>query len=90
MYEQTGERDEVTLDTGAGVSVWPKGKLPQVKMEPKRKGLKMIAANGSEIEYFVQKAVQFRGREISSADVGESLFTGPTCGICIAQQNVKS
>ena len=78
VYEETGERDEVTLDTGAGVSVWPKDKLPQVKMHPKKKGLKMVAANGSEIQYFGQKAIQFRGREIPAEEVGESLFTGPT------------
>ena len=78
VYEETGEKDEVTLDTGAGVSVWPQGKLPQVRMQPKKRGLKMIAANGSEIGYFGQKAVKFRGHEIPEGESGESLFTGPT------------
>ena len=68
----------MTLDTGGGVSVWPNGKLPQIKLQPKKQGLKMRAANGSEIEYFGQKAVQFRGEEIPEGEVGDSVFTGPT------------
>ena len=75
VYEQTGEKDVVTLDSGAGVSVWPKGKLPEVKMEPKLKGLKMAAANGSAIENIGQKPVAFRGK---AAAESASVFNGPT------------
>ena len=64
----------MTLDSGAGVNVWPKGHLPEVKMEPKMKGLKMIAAIGSSIENFGQKTVAFRGAVVESSLV----FNGPT------------
>ena len=75
VYEQTGERDVVTLDSGAGVSVWPKDKLPEVKMEPKMKGLKMVATNGSVIENFGQKTIAFRGKV---APESSAVFSGPT------------
>ena len=76
--KKTGEKDVVTLDSGAGVSVWPKNKMPEVRLEPKQKGLKMVAANGSSIENFGQKTVAFRGREISAVEtVAAPVFTGP-------------
>ena len=50
-----GEKDEATLESGAVVSVWPQGKLPQTKLQAKKKGLQVIVANGSEVEYFGQK-----------------------------------
>ena len=75
VYEQNGEKDIVIHDSGAGVSVWPKGKLPEVKMEPKLKGLKMIAANGSSIENFGQKTLAFRG---AVAAESSPVFNGPT------------
>ena len=59
-YED-GDMGVITLDSGAGVSVWPKGWKPNIKVEPKKPGLKMIAANGTEIENVGQKRVLFRG-----------------------------
>ena len=50
-YEENKEKGEATFDSGAGVSVWPKGKLKEVKMLPKQKGMRMKAANGTEIEW---------------------------------------
>ena len=78
VYEETGEKDVVTLDSGAGVSVWPKNKMPELRLEPKQKGLKMVAANGSAIENFGQKVVAFHGKEIAAVDVAPaSVFNGP-------------
>ena len=45
-----GERGVVALDSGAGVSVWPKDWKNKAKMEDKKPGLKMVAANGTTIE----------------------------------------
>ena len=49
VYEDTKERGEVTLDSGAGVSVWPREKLKGVQLLPNQKGLRMVAANRTEI-----------------------------------------
>ena len=61
VFEDTKEKGEVTLDSGAGVSVWPKGKMKGVKMLPQQKGLRMKAANGTEIVNSGQKVIRFRG-----------------------------
>ena len=61
VFEDTKEKGTVTLDSGAGVSVWPKDKLREVEMLPKVKGLKMVAANGTEIKNEGQKIIKFRG-----------------------------
>jgi len=51
----------VTLDSGAGCSVWPRGKASGgAKLEPKKPGMKMSAANGTEIGYYGQRMVKFR------------------------------
>ena len=42
-YEAGGE-GTITLDSGAGVSVWPADLLPGVAMMPKEEGLRMVAA----------------------------------------------
>ena len=56
-----GEVDEFTLDSGAGVNVWPQGRREDIPMMPKRSGLRMCAANGTEIQNLGRKIVQFRG-----------------------------
>jgi hypothetical protein len=53
----------ITLDSGAGVSVWPKDLKKEIKLGPKQEGLKMIAANGTIIENVGTKAIRFRGIE---------------------------
>ena len=53
QYSCNGEMDTVTL--------WPKHKLPEVELLPKKEGLKMIAANGTPIQNLGQKIVKFRG-----------------------------
>ena len=41
--------------------MWPKGKMKNVKMLPRQKGLRMKAANGTEIVNEGQKVIRFRG-----------------------------
>ena len=49
----------ITLDSGAGVSVWPK-QLGTAGMMPAEKGLRMVAANGTEIRNMGRKLVKFK------------------------------
>ncbi len=49
QYEN-GESGLITLVSGAACSVWPSGLLPSVPLRPKKAGIKMIAANGTEIQ----------------------------------------
>ena len=59
---QDGDTGEITLDSGAGVSVWPKGhKQELIRVGPKKEGLKLVAANGTIIENVGQTRVVFRG-----------------------------
>ena len=78
IFEDTQEKGEATLDSGAGVSVWPRGKLKGVKMHPKQKVLKMVAANGTEIKNEGQKVIRFRGVEAPTQAVVDPTFGGPT------------
>ena len=58
----------VTLDSGAGCNVWPKGLAAgsSILKRPKQ-GVKMIAANGTPIDYFDQRLVKFRGLDAGNA-----------------------
>ena len=58
---ESGEEGTITLDSGAGVSVWPKDLQPSVKMLPRKEGLRMIAANGTVIDNIGQKIIRFQG-----------------------------
>ena len=60
-YAVTGETGEITLDTGAGASVWPKGLLPEVPLTAKASGLRLVAANGTPITTYGQAVIKFRG-----------------------------
>ena len=53
-----GDRGVVALDSGAGVSVWPKDSKNEAKMEDTKPGLKMVAANGTTIENVGRKVIQ--------------------------------
>jgi hypothetical protein len=57
-----GSPGTITLDSGAGVNVWPEHLLPAVPMSPPEPGLRMTAANGTEIPSRGMKVVEFRGR----------------------------
>ena len=77
---QDGDRGEITLDSGAGVSVWPKGlKKHLLHVGPKKEGLKMVAANGTAIENIGQTKVIFRG--VAS---GASSFSGQPRSVEVA------
>ena len=56
-----GESELITLDSGAGVHVWPRGRCEDVPMMPKKEGLRMCAANGTPIPNLGRKLKKFRG-----------------------------
>ena len=54
----------VTLDSGAGCNVWPRGLgAGGSRLEAPRAGVKMVAANGSYINHYGQRTVRFRGMQ---------------------------
>ena len=58
-----GEEGTITLDSGAGVSVWPaEWAHYAAETMPRKPGLKMIAANGTPIENVGRAKVVLRGR----------------------------
>jgi hypothetical protein len=61
---EDGKEGTITLDSGAGVSVWPsKMNAPGVEGPPEP-GLRMVAANGSAIQNFGTKMVKFQGAKV--------------------------
>jgi hypothetical protein len=62
-YFDDGQTGHITLDSGAGVSVWPKKLKGNLTTLPAQKGLKMVAANGTVIENFGQKIITFKGEK---------------------------
>ena len=60
-YLDDGEKGQIVLDSGAGVSVWPKKLKTELKTMPAKKGMHMVAANGTKIENFGQKVITFKG-----------------------------
>jgi hypothetical protein len=60
-FMDDGGMGNITLDSGAGVSVWPKKLKKELPTLPKQEGLNMIAANGTKIENFGQKLITFKG-----------------------------
>ena len=74
QYE-SGEMGTITLDSGAGVNVWPKNKLPSVPMMAKKSDLRMIAANGSEIRNYGRKLIKFRGSDFGKHAADKSVFS---------------
>ena len=71
---ENGEQGKITLDSGAGVHIWPKGKLKDVPIMPKRKGLSICTANGSEIQNHGRKLIKFRGNDFSKAAAERRVF----------------
>lgn len=56
-----GSADVVTLDSGAGCSVWPKGRhAGKSTMTARKKGVGMVAANGTPIEHYGQRRSALR------------------------------
>ena len=64
--------DVITLDSGAGCNVWPKGRRAgkTSKLLPKKAGVGMVAASGTPIEYHGQRQVRFRGVRAGSSFAG--------------------
>ena len=67
-----GEQLEITLDSGAGCNVWPRGVWAAgSRLTPKPHGMRMLAANGTEMACYGQRVVKFRGVEKEpDADMG--------------------
>ena len=60
------------LDSGAGVNVWPKHVEVPGKNLPKKQGMKMCAANGTEIANFGRKVILFTGKSADASSLGFS------------------
>ena len=61
--------DVITLDSGAGCSVWPAGRhAGSAKMLPKKRGVGMVAANSTPIAHQGQRQVRFRGVKLDKPD----------------------
>jgi len=65
-YSDDGEIGNITLDSGAGVSVWPRKMKQKLATLPKKPGLNMVAANGTKIENFGQKMIKFKAVQVFS------------------------
>ena len=58
---KNGEPGTITLDSGAGVNVWPSELQAHVPMQPRDPRLRMTAANGSSIENLRHECHPFQG-----------------------------
>ena len=56
-----GAEGALTLDIGAGASVWPHAMHPEVPRLKSTAGLRLIAANGTEIANYGRAAIKSRG-----------------------------
>ena len=63
------------MDSGAGVHVWPKDQMKEVPLLPKKPGLRMCAANGSEFRNHGRKVIKFRGNDLGKVAVENRVFT---------------
>ena len=66
VYEiqmENGDMAKVTLDSGAGCNVWPRGLQSGAALRPKKEGMRMVAANGTDIANYGRRLVKFRGVE---------------------------
>ena len=64
VYEvqmESGEMVKVTLDSGAGCNVWPRGLQSGAELRPKKECMRMMAANGTDIKNYGRRLVRFRG-----------------------------
>ena len=78
--------DVITLDSGAGCNVWPKGRRAgkTSKLLPKKAGVGMVVANGTPIEYHGQRQVRFRGVRKNS-----SFSQAEVSRACCVDHNVR-
>ncbi len=57
--------------------VWPKDQLKNVPILPKKPGLRMCAANGSEIRNHGRKVIKFRWNDFRKEAAKHRVFTRP-------------
>ena len=70
---EDGDMVRIILDSGAGCNVWPRGKAAGgSKLMPAKPGMRMVAANNTEIKQYGQRMLNFRGIEVAAveADAG--------------------
>ena len=65
-----GLEGTITLDSGAGASVWPARERLHVPLLPRKPGLRMCAANGSEINNYGRKVMKFKGERVDKVERG--------------------
>ena len=56
-----GTEGSITLDSGAGASVWPNKLHRKEPLLTQAEGMRLIAANGTEIANYGRAAIKFRG-----------------------------
>ena len=62
---------KATVDSGAGCNVWPKGEAAGAsKVTPKRSGVNVVAANGTQIGHNGHRQVRFRGIQTKQGSMG--------------------
>ena len=64
-YED-GQNGTITLDSGAGVNVWPRHIHVPGRSLPKKRGLRMCAADGTEIDNLGGKVIPIVGRTLET------------------------
>ena len=63
VQHHDGQEGTITLDSGAGVSVWPKDWTQHIaETLPRKPGLKLVAANGTPIENVGRARVMLKGK----------------------------
>ncbi len=75
VQDDRTEQGTITLDSGAGVNLWPKEQTTEIPMLLKKLGLRVCAANGAEIANHCRKIGEFRGTDFSRARVERSVFS---------------
>jgi hypothetical protein len=75
--DQQSKSISITLDSGAGASCWPEKLWKNIPMNPKTKGVKFSAANGTELKYYGNKNVQFVPKDMVGR--GGSRSSGSGC-----------
>lgn len=86
---ETGDVGSVTLDSGAGVDVWPEDWLRSVAMMPRHEGLRMCAADGTEITNIGRKIIRFRGNDVGKRIVEHS-FVGSSAANGRVERSIQS
>ena len=74
---EEGGKETITLDSGAGKSVWPKGRAAgKSRVVKSNDNTKLVAANGTEIKNFGVRQVAFKGVKVPSENDESTDFVG--------------